>query len=191
MYNREKTLAVVTGIVCALIFAAGTLLGSYHAIITIGVFAGALATACYLIGDIAIAWAAYIDYQEDGNAMEWGAWAVKYVLSFYLLFSGGCIAYMLFTDGATQTGRTATKKRASEAQQSCLKSATAAAGGKPLTNSAQAACRKIYEAQLGAETAADNETEGKREKWVDAFTGFPLFNYIPGIGGLCGLLLLT
>lgn len=188
-YNREKTLAIVTGIVCALIFCAGTALGSYHAIITIGAFAGMLATACYLIGDIAIAWAAYIDYQEDGNAMEWASWAVKYGLSFYLLFSGGCIAYMLFNDGATQTGRTATMKRASEAQATCLKNT--GANGAKVTNAAQAACRKVYEAQLSSETATDKEKEGNRVKWVDDFTTFPLFNYIPGILGLASLLLIT
>ena len=185
-YNREKTLAIVTGIVCGLIFLAGTVLGSYHAIITIGVFAGALATACYLIGDIAIAWAAYIDYEEDGNAMEWAAWAVKYGLSFYLLFSGGCIAYMLFTDGGTQNSRTATMKRASEAQAACVKNA----GVKP-SNSALAACRRIYETTLQTESAADQTKETERVKWVDDFTSFPLFNYIPGIAGLASLLLLT
>lgn len=188
-YNREKTLAIVTGIVCALIFCAGTALGGIHAITTIGAL-GILAVACYLIGDIAIAWAAFIDYQEDGNAMEWTAWAVKYILSAYLLFSGGCIAYMLFTSGETQTSRTATAGRATQAQKDCLDNAKAANGGK-LPRGAQTQCTEVYKAQLGAESTADNKTESQRIKWVDDFVAFPLFNYIPGILGLAGLFFLT
>lgn len=191
-YNREKTLAVVTGIVCALIFLAGTALGSIHAIKLIGAL-GVLAVACYVIADIAVAWAAYIDYQEDGNAMEWTAWIVKYVLSAYLLFTGGCIAYVLFTSGETQASRTATSTRASDAQKQCLESAKQANGGK-LPRTATAECRKVYEAQLSAESSGDNKKEEARVKqsgWVDDFVAWPLFNYLPGILGLIGLFFLT
>lgn len=180
MYSREKTLAIVTGLVSALIFLAGTALGSYHAITTIGVLAGLLATGCYIIGDVAMIWAAFIDYHEDRNAMEWASWGVKYGLSFYLLFSGGCIAYTLFNDSATTSSRNAAVQRANDAQASCLK-----AGGKPV------ACRKTFEAALAGEREQDSTKESKRVKWVDDFVSFPLFNYLPGILGLLSLLVLT
>ena len=110
-YDRQKTLAVVTGLTCCLVFAGGTALGSYHAITTIGIAAGLLAIASYILADIAVAWAAYIDYHEDQNAMEWASWAVKYIVSFYLLFSGGCIAFAMFDLATDITSRGAAIER--------------------------------------------------------------------------------
>lgn len=180
-YDREKTLAVLTGLICMCVSFGGTALGSYHAIIVIGVLAGLMATACYIIADLVVYWAARIDYKESGNAMEWTSWAVKYILSFYLLFSGGCIAYVLFTDGGVQTNRNATTERAKKTFQDCVK------GG-----AKQAICQKQYDSVLKAESSQNAEIADKsKTEWVEKFVSFPLFNYIPGILGLIGAVVLT
>ena len=51
-YDRNKVFAVATGILCALIFYAGTALGGYHSITELGVIAGLMSLACYLICDL-------------------------------------------------------------------------------------------------------------------------------------------
>lgn len=178
-YNREKTLAILTGLLCLCVCGAGTILGSYHAILAIGVFAGILATCCYVIGDLVVIWASWIDYKEDGNAMEWSSWGVKYIISFYLLFSGGGVAYLLFTGGDLENSRNATVKRAEDTFKNCLKS-----------GARQSICQKQYDAIAKSEIAVRAESSPKVE-WLEKFLAFPLFNYIPGILGLFGALILT
>lgn len=180
-YDREKTLAVLTGLICMCVSFGGTALGSYHAIVVIGVLAGILATACYIIADLVVYWAARIDYKESGNAMEWTSWAVKYILSFYLLFSGGCVAYVLFSESGVQSNRTATTDRAQQQFQQCVKS-----GAK------QSVCQKQYDGVLKTESSQNESIASKgKTEWVEKFIQFPLFNYIPGILGLIGAVVLT
>jgi len=180
-YSREKTLAVLTGLICMCVSLGGTVLGSYHAITTIGAFAGLLATACYIIADLVVYWAARIDYKEDGNAMEWSSWGVKYFLSFYLLFTGGCVAYLLFNDGGVQNNRDATVGRAKATFQDCVKS-----GAK------QTICQKQYDSVMKSETELNGKVaDTAKAEWLEKFLKFPLFNYIPGVLGLFGAVILT
>lgn len=186
-YDREKTLAVLTGIVCVLVFLAGTALGGYHAFVIVGPFAGLLALASYGLADVAVAWGSYIDYKESGGPMEWTAWAVKYILSFYLLFSGGCIAYTLFYTSEGLTSRTEVQQRASKAQSECL-SADGSQRGR------NAACQKVYDSTFEAGMAELNkkaEGESSAETSIKKFIAFPLFHYLPGILGLAGILAFT
>lgn len=186
-YNREKTLAILTGLLCLLVFLAGTVLGGYHAFLTIGVGAGVLALASYGIADVVIAWASFIDYKESGGAMEWTAWAIKYPLSLYLLVSGGCIAYTMFYTAETANDRTAAVVRASDAQKRCLEASGAQKGR-------QSACQKVYESTLASESKMlgdKKDSEASTEKAVQAFLRFPLFHYIPGILGVFGMIGLT
>lgn len=187
MYDREKTLAILTGLLCVLVFLAGTLLGGYHAFLTIGVGAGILALASYVIADVVIAWASYIDYKESGGAMEWTAWAIKYPLSLYLLVSGGCIAYTMFYTAETANDRTAAVVRASDAQKRCLEAPGTQRGR-------QAACQKVYDSTLASESKIlgdKKDSEASTEKAVQDFLRFPLFHYIPGILGVFGMIGLT
>lgn len=186
-YDREKTLAILTGLLCLLVFLAGTVLGGYHAFLTIGVGAGILALASYGIADVVIAWASFIDYKESGGAMEWAAWAIKYPLSLYLLVSGGCIAYTMFYTAETANDRTAAVVRASDAQKRCLEAPGAQRGR-------QAACQKTYESTLASESKLlgdKKDSEASTEKAVQSFLRFPLFHYIPGILGVFGMIGLT
>lgn len=186
-YNREKTLAVLTGLVCVLVFLAGTALGGYHAFTIVNVFAGLLALASYGLADVAVAWGSYIDYKESGGAMEWTAWVVKYVLSFYLLFSGGCIAYTLFYTSEGAASRTEIQQRASKAQSECL----AADGSQKGRN---VACQRVYDSTFAAGMGELNkkaEGETSAESSIKKFIAFPLFHYLPGILGLCGILAFT
>lgn len=187
-YDREKTLAILTGILCVLVFLSGTLLGAYHAITTIGVIAGVLALGCYLILDVVIAWASYIDYRESGNAMEWTAWGVKYPASLYLLVVGGCIAFTMFSGAEMGAAKDSAVARASKAQSDCLREAGNKRGG-------QAACQKTYQSTLDMESQQmdkkkETDRGGSREV-VEAFIGFPLFHYTPGLLGLGGMVALT
>jgi len=186
-YNREKTLAVLTGIVCVLVFLAGTALGGFHAFSVIGIVAGLLALASYVLADVAVAWGSYIDYKESGGPMEWTAWIVKYLLSFYLLINGGCIAYSLFYSSESAMDRSAVIARAATAQKQCLE-----AGGNQKGRAAS--CQKTYQAtfdagmkELDGKTAAVSEAELAVKK----FLSFPLFHYIPGILGLLGIVAFT
>lgn len=184
LYDREKAIALVTGAICVLIFCAGTALGSYHAFVSIGLFAGLLASASYLIADIAITWAAVVDYHEDGNPMEWASWAVKFLLSFYMLFGGGCIAYKLFTLNEADTAINQRAGAATRAYNDCVSAAR---------NRAQrAACKDLATTvQTNEATAQATKTKAERPAWIDKFTNHPLFNYLPGILGLAGICLLT
>jgi len=180
-YDRERTLAVLTGLICLCVSLGGTVLGSYHAILTIGLLAGLLATACYVIADLVVFWAARIDYKESGNAMEWCSWAVKYILSFVLLFIGGCIAYTLFSDGGIENNRNATSGRAKSAFQDCLKN-----GGK------QHICQRQYDSVMKNETGVNVDmANSAKVEWLEKMLHFPLFNYIPGVLGLFGAVALT
>lgn len=180
-YDRERTLAVMTGLICLCVSLGGTVLGSYHAIITIGVLAGLLATACYVIADLVVAWAARIDYKESDNAMEWCSWTVKYILSFVLLFIGGCIAYTLFSDGGVENNRNATSGRAKSAFQDCLKN-----GGK------QHICQRQYDSVMKNESGVNVDmANSAKVEWLEKMLHFPLFNYIPGVLGLFGAVALT
>jgi len=186
-YDREKTLAVLTGIVCVLVFLAGTALGGYHAFSVVGAFAGLLALASYGLADVAVAWGSYIDYKESGGPMEWTAWAVKYILSFYLLFSGGCIAYTLFYTSEGSASRAEVQQRASKAQAECL----GASGSQRGRNQA---CQKVYDSTFEsgmAEIAKKTEGESSAERTIKKFIAFPLFHYLPGILGLLGILAFT
>lgn len=182
MYNREKTLAVVTGIVCALIFCAGTSLGAVHSLKELGAI-GALSVACYLIADVAVMWAAYIDYKEDGNALEWTAWLVKYALSLYLLFSGGCIAYLMIANAQGERATATRQELYQKTYDDCL-----AKGGKP------APCRKLA-SEFNA-TEAQTQKKEKEERaesagWLNDYVSWPLFKYFPGLLGVLGLIVLT
>lgn len=184
LYDREKTIAMVTGVICALIFFGGTSLGSYHAFIMLGIFAGVLATASYLIADAVIIWASVVDYHEDKTPMEWAAWLVKYGLSLYMLIAGGCIAYKLFTGGEAEVALSQRASGTSQAYTDCMKNAK--------TKAARAGCQgmaKTYN-QTEAERA-DAKTSKERPEWIDKFTNHPLFNYLPGILGLLGAAFLT
>lgn len=184
LYDREKTIALVTGVICALIFLGGTALGGYHAFVMIGAFAGVLATASYLIADAVISWAAVVDYHEDGTPMEWAAWAVKYGLSLYMLFSGGCIAYKLFTLSEAETAITQRTGAATKAYNDCVAAAR--------TNRQRSACRQFAgDVQAKEATAQTAKAQAERPAWIDKFTTHPLFNYLPGILGLLGAALLT
>lgn len=186
-YNREKTLAVLTGIVCVLVFLAGTALGGYHAFSIIGIIAGLLALASYGLADVAVAWGSYIDYKESGGPMEWTAWIVKYLLSFYLLINGGCIAYSLFYSSEGSMDRSAVIARASAAQKQCLE-----AGGS--TKGRAASCAKVYETSYaGGMKELEQKASGisDAESAVKKFLSFPLFHYIPGILGLLGIVAFT
>ncbi len=181
-YNREKTLAVVTGIVCALIFCAGTSLGAYHSLRELGAI-GVLSVACYLIADIAVCWAAYIDYKEDGNALEWTAWIVKYVLSLFLLFSGGCIAYLIITNSQNERATMTRQELYQKTYDDCIER-----GGKPVS------CRKL--AGEFNQTEAQAQKKDKDEKtekagWINDYVSWPLFKYFPGLLGIVGLIALT
>lgn len=182
-YDRNRSIAVLTGIVCMLVSLAGTVLGSYHAINTIGMFAGYLATACYIIADLVVYWAARIDYKEDGNAMEWTAWGVKYGLSILLLLIGGCVAYILFTTGDLESAKTATAERAQKAYQKCIES-----------GSRQRICQQQYNAVMTNESKLTKETtqdQNQRNQWIEGIVKHPLFNYASGVFGLFGLIALS
>lgn len=182
-YDRERSIAVLTGIVAMLVSLAGTVLGSYHAITTIGVIAGSLSTACYAIADLVVYWSARIDYKESGNAMEWTAWAVKYGLSFLLLFIGGCVAYILFSTGDLDSTRTATAQRAQQAFSDCL-----AKGGK------QRICQNQFDLIMTDESNDTKQrlaTQLQSNAWIDKVVSHPLFNYVSGIAGVLGLLALS
>jgi len=181
-YNREKTLAVVTGIVCALIFCAGTALGAVHSLRELGAI-GVLSVACYLIADIAVCWAAYIDYKEDGNAMEWTAWIVKYALSLYLLFSGGCIAYLMITNAQGERATFTRQELYQKTYDDCIER-----GGKPVS------CRKLASEfnQTEAQTQQkDKEQKAENAGWLNDYVSWPLFKYFPGLLGVFGLIGLT
>lgn len=181
-YNRERTLAVLTGLICMCVSLGGTALGSYHAVASIGVIAGLFATFAYIITDLVVYWAARIDYKEDGNALEWTSWAVKYILSAYLLITGGLVAYTLFDTSAIQESRSATTKRAQSVYDDCIK------GG-----SKAYICQRMYDSTLKAESDADqkkSDTDDYKAQ-VTGFISFPLFNYIPGLLGLAGAIALT
>lgn len=182
MYNREKTLAVVTGIVCALIFCAGTSLGAVHSLKELGAI-GVLSVACYLIADVAVVWGAYIDYKEDGNALEWTAWIVKYALSLYLLFSGGCIAYLMITNAQGERATVTRQELYQKTYDDCI-----GRGGKPTP------CRKLAsEFNQGEAQAQKKEKEQKAEGagWINDYVSWPLFKYFPGLLGVLGLIVLT
>lgn len=182
-YDREKTLAIITGLVCALIFLCGTLLGGIHSMTELGML-GVLSVACYLICDAAVAWAAYIDYQEDNNAMEWTAWAVKYVLSAYLLFSGGCIAYLMIKNAGNERQTANRSAIYQEQYDRCMQGK----GANPVS------CRKLASEFNKGEAASQNEHNQAKEKnaeFVETYLNWPLFKYFPGLLGLGGLFALT
>lgn len=183
-YNRERTLAILTGVVCALIFLAGTALGATHSLKTLGIF-GLLSVACYAIADIAVAWASYIDYKEpNGTPMNWTAWIVKYVISAYLLVSGGAIAYLMIENAELETGANQRAQTYQQAFDNCMK--------QPKARATQ--CRKFAENLNNNETQLAKDTKTQRETsagWVHNLVTFPLFKYMPGFLGLGGLLALT
>jgi len=187
-YNREKTLAIVTGLVCVLIFLCGTTLGGIHSLMALGGF-GILSVACYLIADSAIAWAAYVDYHEDGNAVEWAAWIVKYLLSAYLLFSGGCIAWLMMMERGTESAQTSRSELYQKAYDDCM--SKPGANGKPPRSRD---CTQHAKGLLGNETELNKKETAEKNTaagFVKTYVDWPLFKYLPGLLGLAGLFALT
>lgn len=182
-YNREKTLAIVTGIVCALIFLSGTALGAIHSMMALGAF-GVLSVACYLIADSAIIWAAFIDYHEDGGAMEWSAMAVKYILSAYILFSGGCIAWLMISEGLTSKAQVSRGTLYQETYDKCMQQSNA----KPRS------CERMAKELLSNETSNDKQKAKQHDEqagFIKTYVDWPLFKYFPGLLGLFGLFVLA
>lgn len=182
-YDRDKAVAVATGIICFLVFLCGTSLGAFHSITTIG-FIGILSVACYLIADIVICWAAYIDYKENGGAIEWAAWVVKYMLTVYLLFSGSCIAYTLMSSGINEKNVNARSKIYQTTYDNCMNKQ----GSKAIS------CRKLAESFNNDQSKIEQtELSEKKEgnKGIQAFIDWPLFKYMPGILGVLGFVGLT
>lgn len=103
MYSRDKALAILTGLMCGLIFLSATTLGTFYYVSTIG-WLGIFAASGLLILDMAIIWASYIDHHEDGTILEYVAWSVKGIGAVYLLFFGGCLIYVLSERGFEAEG---------------------------------------------------------------------------------------
>lgn len=183
MYSRDKSLAILTGIICALIFISGTSLGAYYAVSKLGIIPGLMATACYLILDLCIIWGSYIDYHEDRNIMEWISWGVKYTASFYMLTVSGIIVYVAIFSADTQVKKSSNIDMALAAQTKCLQN-----------SGTQQACRKVYESTLKETTNVDSlnsRSELASNQWAFEISKNPLFHYSPGLIGLIGILILT
>lgn len=179
-YNRNRLFAVATGILCALVFTAGTALGGFHSISTLGAF-GILSLACYVILDLAVVVASILDYMEDGNIIEWSAWGVKVVGTIFLLFSGGCIAWVLFENAAVSGAQKARVEAATSAYKDCVASAKTRADKNRCTQLAS----NIQKNETD-KADADAETRKENAGWVAKYVEWPLFKYLPGIlGAIC------
>jgi len=119
--------------------------------------------------------------------MEWTAWTVKYIISFYLLFAGGCIAYVLFLSADDMNARNASTERCQPVLTVCLKDARNA--------NARNACQKAFQSCQTNENeqnaTSKQNVDSEAAKTIRKFINFPLFNYIPGIMGLIGIMALT
>lgn len=180
-YDRNKVFAIATGLLCALVFLAGTSLGAYHSLTELGLIAGLMSLACYLICDLALVVASVVDYAEDGNPLEWCAWLVKGFLSLYLLFSGGCIAYLLLEKAQTESALVSRVASSQKAFNDCLASAQTTKD----KNRCNALARTIQETESANASAAKDERRASAG-WIAAYVEWPLFKYLPGIlGALC------
>ena len=182
-YDREKVFALATGALCFLVFCAGTALGAYHSITELGWIAGLMSVACYLICDLALLVAAIVDYAEDGNPLEWAAWVVKGALSLYLLFSGGCIAYLLLEKAQTENAMVGRVSNSQKAFNDCLELAKTTKD----KNRCNALARTIQETESANATSAKGERRAAAG-WVGQYLEWPLFKYFPGILGVIALL---
>lgn len=165
-------MAILTGIICALIFIGCTALGAIYSLQELGPL-GILSVAGFLIADIVMVWAAYIDYKEDGTGLEWTSWAVKFFLSAVLLLTGGAIAYKLFyraeVEAAANRRAESTAKVRNETKDRRL-------------------ARQIHQDELKADRERLQQTG---DGWLSWYINWPLFKYTPGIAGLIALLALT
>lgn len=180
-YDRSKLFAVATGLLCALVFLAGTSLGAYHSLTELGMIAGLMSVACYLICDLALVVASVVDYAEDNNPLEWCAWLVKGFLTVYLLFSGGCIAFLLLEKAQTESALTSRVASSQKAFNDCLASAQTTKD----KNRCNALARTIQETE-GANASAAKDERRAAAGWIASYVEWPLFKYLPGIlGALC------
>jgi hypothetical protein len=173
IYNRDRLLAILTGIVCALIFIGGTFLGALHSLEELGNY-GWLAVSAFLIADLAVIWACIIDYYEDGNLMEWTSWIIKFLISGLLLFNGAAIAHQMINQSRADREET---KRVDES----------AKVYKETRN------RRLAENIHRRELQSDKEENVERSKgsFLDRYIHWPLFKYLPGIVGLFCILIMT
>lgn len=173
-YNRDKTVGILTGLICLFVVAGGTLTGIYYAFSKLDTMPALLSSAAYLILDIVVIWCSYIDYCENNTPVEKTAWSIKYPLSIYALVMGGLISHSLINEGK----QISNIDQALRAQNECLRN-----GG------FQTACRKIYETTL----LSGNQTlsEQSHNNWADKWLVNPLFHYMPGLLGLIGMIILT
>lgn len=180
-YNRDRAMALFTGAACVLVALGGTGLSGYHAVTSLGILAGAMALASFLVADLAVFTGAYVDYHEDGTALEWVAMAVKYSLSIILLCCGGLVAYKLITGGDGAATDDAIAERATAAFNKCMERP----GAK------EAACQRVSDRILKANNAAATTGKAKQAKdagWAEKILAHPMFYYGPGILGLFAFL---
>jgi len=173
-YNREKTFAVITGLICALITLSATLLGVANYIRTMGWF-GIFPSLGLFILDMVIIWAAYIDYKEDGTLLEYASWGVKYVGALYLLLYGGMLAFVLATEGKQMNTLGEVARLRNTAFSDCLKK-----GG------SQKSCRELH-SPITISEDAPNETFESLKQWSDS----PAPKVIGPLLGIIGLVILS
>lgn len=190
-YDRNRAIAVLTGVVCALISIGGTVLGSIYALQELGSI-GLLSVAGFVVADVTMAWASYIDYKEDGTSLEWCAWLVKFVLAAVLILTGAAVTYQMVTEGKWESAR----KSRTEATRGAQREVDC----KGLT---PAQCRQALREQrrLGDEVhkrelASDEKTRQEasaavKDSWLIWYAGLPVFKYVPGLSGLLCLFALT
>lgn len=171
-YNRDRTIALLTGIVCFLITLAGTALGAIEAWKALALFA-LLTIAGYLIADLVMAWAAYIDYKEDGTMLEWVSWAVKFILAAVLIFQGAMIAYRLFNQAETVSSEKSRTERVIEVRK-------------------QTKDRRLARQVNADEIKAGEEiAKAKSGNWAEQYMAWPAWRYVPAFAGIACLLILT
>jgi hypothetical protein len=178
-YDSDKTFVILTSVITLLIALAGTALGMYHAIDTLGMV-GLLPAACYIIYDIVNAWAVYIDYKEDGTPLEWASWIVKGIACIALLFIGGVIGSQLI-DSKTQEKALGSR---TEAMQRVYNDCIAQ------NPKALATCRKLAESSIQAETKIATDANKGTDDTIKKISAHPLFHYSPGFLGVGSLILL-
>lgn len=174
-YNRETSLAILTGIVCGLIFLSATILGAFYNISTIG-WIGIFSAAGLVILDFAIIWASYIDYHEDGTLLEYVAWTAKGFGAAYLLFYGGCLIFVLSEKGFEQGKLQMTNKAAVNYLKECKESGMS-----------ERTCRETAKTKIQEENKSFSET---KPTFADEFVHSPVSKIAGPILGLFFLLAL-
>lgn len=173
-YDREKTFAVITGLICGLITLSATCLGIAYNLRTMGWF-GLFPSLGLLILDLVLFWAAYIDYKEDGTLLEYASWTVKYAGALYLLLYGGVLAFVLATEGKALNQLSDVAKIKNSAFADCLKQ-----GG------TQRSCRELN-APIALQEESANEYLPTLKAWADS----PAPKLAGPIFGIVGLIALT